>query len=176
MSHLSLEAVAREVQDLRSLAIGLQRRARAGDEEPGAPLGDQFIALAASALMQGLGRPERAAEWAKRAVTNPAMTSVTGWAAELVSGPTTAFLLSMQSGIRAVPGIMRRARGMPLDVNTRAISLTAAASARFTQEGAPISVVKGTLRANGLIPYTVKCLATFSEDIADHSQPTIDEV
>lgn len=168
-----LEQLQREVADLRTLAVGLQRANR---RDEGAPLGDQFIALAASALMNGLGRPERAAEWAKRAVTNPAMTTVTGWAAELISGPTTAFLLSMESGIRAVPGIMRRARGFPISVNTRAISLSAAASAKFTEEGAPISVVKATLAANGLLPYSVKCIATFSEELGDHSKPVIDEV
>ncbi len=175
----SLESIGRELRDLRGDFIGFKRSMRHGRDEappPVAALGDQFIGLAASALMHGLGRPERADEWTKRAVTNPAMTLITGWAAELLSAPTTSFLLSMESGIRAVPAIMRRGHGIPLSVNTRAISLTAAASAKFTEEGKPISVVNASLASNGLLPYSVKCIATFSEEIADHSKPVIDEV
>ncbi|WP_457583156.1 hypothetical protein [Ensifer canadensis] len=151
------------------------RKSRRDDRE--APdLGAAFVSLACAAAMNGLGRPERAREWAQKAVTNPAQTTVPGWAAELVGGPTASFLLSLASGIRAMPLIMARAHGIPLSFNARAISLDVSAVAGFIGEGQPIGVSKASLRGSGMLPASVKAMVTFSEELGDYSTPLVEEV
>lgn len=172
--------VQQEVRDLRVLVVGMQRaigRGRREDRDEDPDLSGPFIAQAAAAIMTAVGNTARAAEWRKRAVVSPAMTTVTGWAAELVRRPTVSFILSLATGARAFPLLMQRGHGFELTAaDPRAISLSVAASAGFIGEGQPIPTTQATLWGMGLMPYSVKTMAVFSEEISDHSSPDIEQV
>ncbi|MDX0506245.1 hypothetical protein GOD80_25880 [Sinorhizobium medicae] len=175
----ALERLDREVGDLRKMAIGIERSLRKGrrddgDEQP--DLAGPFVAMAASAIMKALNRPERAEEWQRKAVTNPAMTTIPGWASELVNSVTAGFILSLSSGIRAAPALFARAHGFHLSGPTRGVSVEADAVAAFTAEADGIGVSQANFGSNSVLPCSVKALTTFSEELADFSTPTVETV
>jgi HK97 family phage major capsid protein/HK97 family phage prohead protease len=112
----------------------------------------------------------RELEQVLRAVTNPAMTSVTGWAAELVETVTGDFLdllmpesiwrqmdmtrLTFDNGKIRLPG--RSARGLNGD---------------FVAEGRPIPVKQGTLTSITLEPYKLAVISALTRELAKYSNP-----
>lgn len=173
----ALERLDREVGDLRKMAIGLERSMRRGrhDDEATDP-GGPFIAQAAATIMHHLKRHDLAEQWIKRATTNPAMTTIPGWAQELANSTTAGFIMSLASGAKAAPSVFARAHGFQLSANMRAVSVSADAVAAFVAEGNAIGISSAVLFASSLMPHSVKCLVTFSEELADHSTPNVEAV
>ncbi|KQZ45405.1 hypothetical protein ASD63_09540 [Ensifer sp. Root558] len=171
--------LAKEVSDLRGGFIALERsmrRSRREDRDEAPDLGGPFIAQAAASIMHHLKRGDLAEAWLRKAVTNPAMTTVPGWASELANSVTASFILSLSSGSKAAPAVFARANAIQLSALTRAISVDAMAVATFVAEGNAIGVSQATLSSASVVPHSVKCLVTFSEELADHSQPTVESI
>ncbi len=175
----SLESIGRELRDLRGDFIGVKRAMGRGRRDEASPrdLAQALICQAACALFHFQKRRELLERFAQKAATSPAMTSIPTWAAELVGSSTLNFILSLSSGIRAFPSIMAKSHVVPLtEANSRLISLAGGASASFTGEGQPIRVIGGTLTAATLLPRYVKAISSYSEELADRSEPEIESV
>lgn len=171
-SHVLLEKAVREIGDLRAGFIALERTFRkAGRADR--QRGGAFIAQAAMAMLGHLRRHEKAAEWKSKAAVPPAMTTVPGWAQELATSATADFILSLASGVYGFPTIAARAHGFELAANRRVI-IGGSATAAFVGEGEPIGAVIAAVKAASLRPYSVKVLTEFSNDLAEHSQPSIE--
>ncbi|MEY9780553.1 phage major capsid protein [Sinorhizobium fredii] len=167
-----LEKIEREVGDLRGMLVGIERSFRKGAKAE-RPAGTKFIAAAAASIFGHLKRHDLAAEWETKAAVSPAMTTVPTWAAELTTSTTADFVISLGNAVFAFPQIAARAHAFPLSANTRAI-IGGTAVAAFVGEGEPIGVAAGTVSGAMLKPYAVKVLSTFSEDLAERSQPAVE--
>ncbi|MDX0831235.1 phage major capsid protein [Sinorhizobium medicae] len=174
----TIESIGRELRDLRGDFIGVKRAIVRGrrDDRNEPDLAGPFIAQAAASIMHHLKRHDLAEAWLKKAVTNPAMTTVTGWASELAQSVTANFILSLSSGSKSAPSVFARAHGFELSGATRAVSIDAMAVAAFVAEGSAIGVSQATLSSASVLPHAVKCLVTYSEELADNSTPTVETV
>ncbi|MDW9921907.1 hypothetical protein GOB36_15345 [Sinorhizobium meliloti] len=116
-----------------------------------------------------------------RAATNPAMTTVPGWAAEIVPG---AVLVSGALPLLAGRSIFSRlaARGLSIELPPGgSIRLPNAAPtdpppSPWVGEGQPIPVRSGLLSLTTLRSHKAAVLSTFSEEIAAHSIPTAESI
>lgn len=114
-----------------------------------------------------------------RKATNPAMTSVVGWAQELVTasqyaGPISA--IAPQSTYAQLA-----ARGLRLDLSTGTIRVPSRAGAAelsgvFIGEGDPLPVKGASLAAAGLAAKKAGVISVFSRELARASVPTIEAV
>lgn len=152
----------------------MRRNRRDERDEP--DLGGPFIAQAAASIMNHLKRHDLAEQWLRRAVANPAQTTVPGWASELAQSVTANFILSLSSGSKAAPAVFARAHAIQLSALTRAVSVDATAVALFVSEGNAIGVSQATLSSASVLPHAVKCLVTYTDELADHSAPTIETI
>ena len=112
-----------------------------------------------------------------RAAVNPAMTTVVGWAAELVQTVTGGFLnslfpISVYSRLRSMSVSLSFDRAGIIKIPAR--SATPQINGDFVGEGAPIPVRKLGLTSIQLTPKKVAVLTSFTEEMANHSTPQIE--
>jgi len=112
-----------------------------------------------------------------KAATVPALTTATGWAAELVRTDVQGWMDLLQPA--SVAGRLL-ARGLQfsfgtngtISIPTRSATPTIAGS--FVGEGAPIPVRQGAFTAIPLIQKKMAVITVFSREISEHSQPAIE--
>jgi HK97 family phage prohead protease len=112
-----------------------------------------------------------------RAATNPAMTTVTGWAAELVTQINAAFMgllmpNSVYPRLSAAGLSLSFGRAGRISVPTRSATPTIAGS--FVGEGMPIPVRQGAFTAQILTPKKMAVITTWTREIDEHSIPAIE--
>jgi HK97 family phage major capsid protein/HK97 family phage prohead protease len=112
-----------------------------------------------------------------RAASAPAMTTVTGWAAELVQQKYTDLMpLLMPKAILT----RLAAKGLSLSFGTtgRIIiptrSRTPTIAGSFVGEGAAIPVRQGAFTSQTLVPKKLAVISTWTREMADHSTPAIE--
>ena len=118
-----------------------------------------------------------ALQWTMRAATAPAMTTVTGWAAELSQQTYTAFMESLYP-LAIFPRLS--AMGLTLTfgpygkiiIPTRATTPTIAGS--FVGEGLPIPVRQGLFTTQTLTPKKMAVITVWTREIGEHSVPAIE--
>jgi HK97 family phage prohead protease len=116
-------------------------------------------------------------EWQMKAATAPAMTTVTGWAAELVQQIVVDFMQTLYP--KAIYPRLS-AMGLSLDfgrngkiiIPTRARTPTIAGS--FVGEGLPIPVRQGLFTSQTLTPKKMAVITTWTREIDEHSMPAIE--
>lgn len=123
------------------------------------------------------GAPVPGNDWLQRAATAPAMTTVTGWAAELVQQIVIDFMQSLMP-----KSIFPRLSGMGLSLTfgrngkiiipTRSLTPTIAGS--FVGEGLPIPVRQGAFTSQTLTPKKMAVITTWTREIDEHSVPAIE--
>jgi HK97 family phage prohead protease len=116
-------------------------------------------------------------EWHTKAASAPAMTTVTGWAAELVQTVYAAFMESLFPKSvyprLAAKGLdLSFGRAGKISIPTRALTPTIAGS--FVGEGAPIPVRQGAFTAQVLTPKKMAVITTWTREMDEHSVPAIE--
>jgi HK97 family phage major capsid protein/HK97 family phage prohead protease len=118
-------------------------------------------------------------DWIGRAAANPAMTTVTGWAAELVQTVYAAFMQSLMP-LSVFPRLSAKGldlsfgRAGKISIPTRALTPTIAGS--FVGEGQPIPVRQGVFTAQVITPKKLGVITTFTREMDEHSIPAIEAV
>jgi HK97 family phage major capsid protein len=112
-----------------------------------------------------------------RAASAPAMTTVTGWAAELVQTVYADFMpLLLAKAIYArlaAKGLsLSFGRAGKISIPTRSPTPTVAGS--FVGEGNPIPVRQGAFTAQVLVPKKMAVITTWTREIGEHSVPAIE--
>jgi len=116
-------------------------------------------------------------DWNMRAATNPAMTTVTGWAAELVQTTYADFMAlllprSVYPRLAAKGLDLQFGRTGRISVPTRSATPTIAGS--FVGEGLPIPVRQGQFTAQILTPKKMAVITTWTKELDEHSIPAIE--
>jgi len=116
-------------------------------------------------------------EFSQKAASAPAMTSVTGWAAELVQQVNADFLEPLYAAavypeLAALGLSLQFGRNGKIIVPTRSLTPTIAGS--FVGEGAPIPVRQGAFTATPLTPKKMAVITTWTREIDEHSVPAIE--
>jgi HK97 family phage prohead protease len=116
-------------------------------------------------------------EWHTKAASAPAMTTVTGWAAELVQTVYAAFMESLFPKSvyprLAAKGLdLSFGRAGKISIPTRSLTPTIAGS--FVGEGAPIPVRQGAFTAQVLTPKKMAVITTWTREMDEHSVPAIE--
>jgi len=112
-----------------------------------------------------------------KAATVPALTTTTGWAAELVQIERQAFMESLQP--KAVFGPLA-SRGLAFTFGTNGIisipsrNATPTIAGSFVGEGAAIPVRQGAFSAITMTPKKMAVITVFSREISEHSDPAIE--
>lgn len=112
-----------------------------------------------------------------KAATVPALTSQTGWAAELVRTDIQGFMESLQPAAVATRLL---AKGLQFAFGTNGIisiptrSATPTIAGSFVGEGAPIPVRQGAFTAITMVPKKLAVITVFSREISEHSDPAIE--
>jgi HK97 family phage prohead protease/HK97 family phage major capsid protein len=114
-----------------------------------------------------------------RAASAPAMTTVTGWAAELVQQTYTAMMETLMP-----KGILTRlaAKGLSLTfgragkINIPTRSRTPSIAGSFVGEGMPIPVRQGAFTSQALTPKKMAVITTWTREMDEHSIPAIEGV
>lgn len=114
-----------------------------------------------------------------KAASAPALTTTTGWAAELVQTGyldiiETLIADSVYPALRAAGGQYTFGRNGVVSLPARSTSTTVAGS--FVGQGAPIPVRQGLFTATTLTPKKMAVITTFSREMAQHSTPQIEQV
>jgi HK97 family phage major capsid protein/HK97 family phage prohead protease len=114
-----------------------------------------------------------------RAASAPALTTTTGWAAELVQTGyldiiETLIADSVYPALRALGGQYTFGRNGVVSLPARSTATTVAGS--FVGQGAPIPVRQGAFTATTLTPKKLAVITTFSREMAQHSTPQIEQV
>jgi len=116
-------------------------------------------------------------EWAAKAATNPATTTLVGWAAELVQQMNIGFMETLMPK-SVYPRLSAAGLGLSFGVNgkivipTRALTPTIAGS--FVGEGMPIPVRQGAFTSQALTPKKMAVITTWTREISEHSVPAIE--
>jgi HK97 family phage prohead protease/HK97 family phage major capsid protein len=118
-------------------------------------------------------------DYAMKASTAPAMTTVTGWAAELVQTIYGEFLnLLVPSSVMprlAAKGLaLNFGRAGKVIIPTR--SATPSLAGSFVGEGLPIPVRQGAFTAISLIPKKLGVITTWTRELDEHSIPAVEGV
>jgi HK97 family phage major capsid protein/HK97 family phage prohead protease len=116
-------------------------------------------------------------EYSAKAASAPAMTNVTGWAAELVTQIQADFMEPLHAQAvypsLAAQGLsLSFGRSGRIAVPTRALTPTIAGS--FVGEGAPIPVRQGLFTAAILTPKKMAVITTWTRELDEHSIPAIE--
>jgi len=116
-------------------------------------------------------------DWTTKAASALAMTSVAGWAAELVQIVYSAFMESLfpksvyprlaAKGLNLTFG-----RAGKINIPTRNLTPTIAGS--FVGEGAPIPVRQGAFSSQTLTPKKLAVITTWTREMDEHSLPAIE--
>lgn len=116
-----------------------------------------------------------------KAVTNPAQTTVAGWAAELVEVGVADFLdalrpASVYGQLSAMGPRFSFGRNGQLKIPRRNSGTGAAPDLRgaFVGEGQPIPVRRGSFGAVTLVPHKMGVISTFTKEMAQYSTPAIE--
>lgn len=116
-----------------------------------------------------------------KAVTNPAMTDVAGWAAELVDTAIADFLEELRPRsvyAQLAPKGLKFSfdRNGVIKIPRRNYTPNAPGDLRgaFVGEGQPIPVRRGSFGSLSLYPYKMAVISTFSKEIAARSTPAIE--
>jgi HK97 family phage major capsid protein/HK97 family phage prohead protease len=116
-------------------------------------------------------------QWAQRAAVNPAMTTVTGWAAELVQQVVTSFMETLMPK-SVFPRLSGYGLGLSFGRNGRIIiptrSRTPTIAGSFVGEGQPIPVRQGAFTSQTLTPKKMAVITTWTREIDEHSIPAIE--
>ncbi|WP_338821678.1 phage major capsid protein [Bradyrhizobium septentrionale] len=116
-------------------------------------------------------------DWATRAATAPAMTTVTGWAAELVQQIVTDFMQTLMPK-SVFPRLSSLGLSLEFGRNGRIIiptrSLTPTIAGSFVGEGMPIPVRQGAFTSQTLTPKKMAVITTWTKEIDEHSVPAIE--
>ena len=118
-------------------------------------------------------------EWTQRAAAAPAMTTVTGWATELVQ-QIYADLLSLLMAKSVFPRFA--AKGMTLSFGRAgkivmpSRSRTPSVAGSFVGEGMAIPVRQGAFVTQTFIPKKLAVITTFTREMSEHSIPAIEGV
>ena len=116
-------------------------------------------------------------EWATRAATAPAMTTVVGWAAELVQQIVTDFMETLLPK-SVFPRLSAAGLGLSFGRNGKIIiptrSRTPTIAGSFVGEGQPIPVRQGAFTSQTLIPKKMAVITTWTREIDEHSVPAIE--
>jgi HK97 family phage prohead protease/HK97 family phage major capsid protein len=115
--------------------------------------------------------------WMQRAATNPAMTTVTGWAAELVQTIFADFMETLMPKsvfprLSAAGLSLSFGRNGKISIPTRSRTPTIAGS--FVGEGLPIPVRQGAFTAQILTPKKMAVITTWTRELDEHSIPAIE--
>jgi HK97 family phage prohead protease len=119
-----------------------------------------------------------------RAATNPALTSVAGWAAELTQTANVDFLnrLLPNSIYPALSGAgVKYTFGPNVQLkipvrNAAAPGAVGSVAGAWVGEGAPKPVRRATFTSIPLNPYKMAVISTFSEEMALYANPAIEEI
>ncbi|MEJ6847537.1 phage major capsid protein [Sinorhizobium fredii] len=114
-----------------------------------------------------------------RAVTNPAMTTVPGWAQELVQQGIGDFLDTLKPASIYAPLSARGARftfGRNGSIKIPGRAKTPNLAGSWVGEGAPKPVRRLALVSITLMPYKLAVISTFTEEMAAYSTPQIEQV
>jgi HK97 family phage major capsid protein/HK97 family phage prohead protease len=118
-----------------------------------------------------------------RAVTNPAMTTVATWAAELVDTAILDFMEALkpqsayaQLAARGVRFSFGRNGSVKIPRRNSATGPGAAPDLRgaFVGEGQPIPVRRGSFGSITLVPHKMGVISTFTKEMAEQSTPQIE--
>lgn len=117
-----------------------------------------------------------------KAITNPATTTVAGWAAELVDTAIDDFMstltpVSVYAGLRARGSSFTFGRNGAIRIPRRTGSGTSAPGdlrGAFVGEGAPIPVRRANFASVSLTPHKMGVISTFTREMAQHSTPAIE--
>jgi HK97 family phage prohead protease/HK97 family phage major capsid protein len=116
-------------------------------------------------------------EWATRAATAPAMTTVVGWAAELVQQIVTDFMETLLPK-SVFPRLSAAGLGLTFGRNGKIIiptrSRTPSIAGSFVGEGQPIPVRQGAFTSQTLTPKKMAVITTWTREIDEHSVPAIE--
>jgi len=118
-------------------------------------------------------------DYCEKAASSVAMTSVTGWAAELAQQVYGDFL-QLLAPTAVMPALA--AKGLALTfgragkivIPTR--SATPSLAGSFIGEGAPIPVRQGAFATLSLVPKKLGVITTFTREISEHSIPAIEGI
>jgi HK97 family phage prohead protease len=116
-------------------------------------------------------------EWQTKAASAPAMTTVVGWAAELVQQIVIDFMatLSPKSVFPRLSGAgltLTFGRTGKIIIPTRSRTPTIAGS--FVGEGLPIPVRQGAFTSQTLTPKKMAVITTWTKELDEHSVPAIE--
>lgn len=118
------------------------------------------------------------AAYIARAASTPAMTTVAGWAAELIQNSTVDFLGGATGRASALAQLIER--GALLVPASGAIKIpariTTTLAGAWIGEGAAKPVYSGSLGSIPLPVFKVAVLSLFSEELLEHSTPSIELV
>jgi HK97 family phage major capsid protein/HK97 family phage prohead protease len=112
-----------------------------------------------------------------KAASVPALTTATGWAAELVTIERQAFMDALQP--KAVFGPLA-SRGQAFTFGTNGIisipsrNATPTIAGSFVGEGAAIPVRQGAFSAITMVPKKLAVITVFSREVSEHSDPAIE--
>jgi len=118
-------------------------------------------------------------DYCQKAATAVAMTSVTGWAAELAQQVYGDFL-QLLAPSAVMPALA--AKGLALTFGRAgkivipARSATPSLAGSFVGEGAPIPVRQGAFTTVSLVPKKLGVITTFTREINEHSIPAIEGI
>jgi HK97 family phage prohead protease len=118
-------------------------------------------------------------DWTTRTTSVPATTTVTGWAAELVTTSYGEFFdalfpASIYAPLRAKGGSFTFGRSGVVVLPTR--SRTAPISGAFVLQGSAIPVKQGQFATISLTPKKMAVISTFTREISEHSTPAIEQL
>jgi hypothetical protein len=118
-------------------------------------------------------------DYIRRAVSNPAMTTVSGWASELTASKVNVDFISALAPNSTYAALT--ALGLRIDLQgagTASIPAwsTVASGLAFVPEGQPISVRQKTLTQASMTPKKAALISVYSAEIANHSTPSIENV
>ena len=116
-------------------------------------------------------------EWQMRAASAPAMTTVVGWAAELVQQIVVDFMATLYPKaiyprFSALGLSLSFGRNGKIIIPTRSRTPTIAGS--FVGEGLPIPVRQGAFTSQTLLPKKMAVITTWTREIDEHSIPAIE--
>ena len=116
-------------------------------------------------------------EWAQRAATAPAMTTVVGWAAELVQQIVMSFMETLMPK-SVYPRLSAAGLSLTFGANGKIIvptrSRTPTIAGSFVGEGLPIPVRQGAFTSQALTPKKMAVITTWTREISEHSVPAIE--
>jgi HK97 family phage prohead protease len=116
-------------------------------------------------------------DWQIKAASAPAMTTVTGWAAELVQQIVVDFMAtlypkSIYPRFSSLGLSLSFGRNGKIIIPTRSRTPTIAGS--FVGEGLPIPVRQGAFTSQTLLPKKMAVITTWTREIDEHSIPAIE--